>query len=56
MKWLWLELNLRPWAYESPALTAELQSLEASYFTKSYHKCFQKEGVSFFHSHCKEGS
>ena len=25
--WLWLDLNLRPWAYESPALTTELQNL-----------------------------
>lgn len=24
--WLWWDLNLRPWAYESPALTTELQS------------------------------
>ena len=27
-RWLWLDLNLRPWAYESPALTTELQSLK----------------------------
>ena len=26
IKWLWWDLNLRPWAYESPALTTELQS------------------------------
>ena len=26
-RWLWWDLNLRPWAYESPALTTELQSL-----------------------------
>ena len=25
--WLWRDLNLRPWAYESPATTAELQNL-----------------------------
>ena len=30
--WLWWELNLRPWAYESPALTTELQSLTISYY------------------------
>ena len=28
--WLWWDLNLRPWAYESPALTTELQSLPLS--------------------------
>ena len=27
INWLWWDLNLRPWAYESPALTAELQNL-----------------------------
>jgi hypothetical protein len=27
-RWLWWDLNLRPWAYESPALTSELQSLQ----------------------------
>jgi hypothetical protein len=26
VEWLWRDLNLRPWAYESPALTTELQS------------------------------
>ena len=30
-KWLWWDLNLRPWAYESPALTTELQSLKLLY-------------------------
>ena len=30
-RWLWWDLNLRPWAYESPALTTELQSLILPY-------------------------
>jgi hypothetical protein len=29
-KWLRRDLNLRPWAYESPALTTELLSRVAS--------------------------
>jgi hypothetical protein len=34
VKWLRLDLNLRPWAYESPALTTELRSLaDPSNFT-----------------------
>ena len=37
-RWLWWDLNLRPWAYESPALTTELQSLTLPNYNEFYHK------------------
>jgi hypothetical protein len=36
--WLWWDLNLRPWAYESPALTTELQSHHIILYNIFYKK------------------
>ena len=42
-RWLWWDLNLRPWAYESPALTTELQSLNLLLLYPNYNIILNKE-------------